>query len=214
VLKEETVSWALDKSYQFTTKSLYRFRTDGVITKNIHGIIWKCRVPVKITIFLCQLYNRKIQVAMEMRKRGWKGGGSCSLCGENKTVEHIFGHCILAKYMCCIYLVFSGPPSISMEDFFWNWVILQAKGDQNLFLFMFTRLFWAMWYNQNSMAIKKWFPKSPHEILYNAISFLQKWNSFLKQKDQEKARCWIRSLKNWRCNSHPALGEVSDIGVI
>jgi hypothetical protein len=34
----------------------------------VHGIIWKCRVPLKITIFLWQLYNRKIQVAMEMKK--------------------------------------------------------------------------------------------------------------------------------------------------
>jgi hypothetical protein len=62
--------------------------------------------------------------------------------------------------------------------------------------------------------MEKRFPKSPHEILYNAISFLQKWKSLLKQKDLEKVRCLISSLKNWLCNFQPALGEVSDIEVI
>jgi hypothetical protein len=103
----DVVSWALDNSHQFTTKSLYRFRTDGGISKNIHCIIWKCRVPLKIKIFLWQLYNRKIQGVMVMKKRGWKGCGSCSLCGENKIIDHIFVHCALAKYVwCCLYLVF------------------------------------------------------------------------------------------------------------
>lgn len=107
----DVVSWALDNSHQFTTKSLYRFRTDGGISKNIHCIIWKCRVPLKIKIFLWQLYNRKIQGVMVMKKRGWKGCGSCSLCGENEIIDHIFVHCALAKYVwCCLYLVFGLDP--------------------------------------------------------------------------------------------------------
>lgn len=48
----------------------------GGITKNIHLIIWKCRVPLKIKIFLRQLYNRKIQAGMVIKKRGWKGFGA------------------------------------------------------------------------------------------------------------------------------------------
>ena len=42
----DSVSWALDKSGHFTTKSLYRFLTDRGITSKVAGYIWKCKVPL------------------------------------------------------------------------------------------------------------------------------------------------------------------------
>jgi hypothetical protein len=59
---------------------------------------------------------------MEMKKRGWKGGGSCPLCGEFETVKHIFAHFVLAKYVWgCIYLVFDlDPPSDRWKIFFFG----------------------------------------------------------------------------------------------
>ncbi|WVZ90612.1 hypothetical protein U9M48_036897 [Paspalum notatum var. saurae] len=47
----DTIEWVLDKSRQFTTKSLYRFRTDGGFMNKKLGVIWKCRIPKKIKLY-------------------------------------------------------------------------------------------------------------------------------------------------------------------
>lgn len=59
----DKVSWTLQKSEIFTTKSLYRFITHGSVISKIDNSIWKCKLPLKIRVFLWQIYhgNYKIQ---------------------------------------------------------------------------------------------------------------------------------------------------------
>ena len=39
---------------------------------------------------LCQMFNNKLQVALSLTRRGWKGGDKCCLCGRLESVDHIF----------------------------------------------------------------------------------------------------------------------------
>ena len=39
---------------------------------------------------LCQMFNNKLQVALSLTRRGWKGGDKCCLCGGLESVDHIF----------------------------------------------------------------------------------------------------------------------------
>jgi hypothetical protein len=64
------VSWLLDKSKQYTTESLYRFLTDMGVSSRVSGILWKCKVSLKIKFFLWQVFNNKLQVAQCLVKRG------------------------------------------------------------------------------------------------------------------------------------------------
>lgn len=48
--------WSLDKSHRFTTKSLYRFKTDAGIRNKTYKIIWRGRVLLKIKVF-CGFYT-------------------------------------------------------------------------------------------------------------------------------------------------------------
>lgn len=48
---EDKVLWALDKSRDFTTRSLYKFITFGGITSKGAGIIWGSKLPLKIKVF-------------------------------------------------------------------------------------------------------------------------------------------------------------------
>jgi hypothetical protein len=52
----------------FSTRSLYRFMTDGGIRNNIYKNIWRYRVPMKIRMFLWLLYIRKVQAAQVLKK--------------------------------------------------------------------------------------------------------------------------------------------------
>jgi hypothetical protein len=84
VLEEENadmVIWGLEKKGFFSSKSLYKFITDGGAASRIAGFLWKCRIPLKIIIFLWQTFNSKLQCAQSLCKRGWKGGDKCCLCG-------------------------------------------------------------------------------------------------------------------------------------
>jgi hypothetical protein len=94
------VFWALDNSGRFTTKSLYRFSTDGGVKNPVYKKIWNCKVHAfeDQGFSLAKIYNGKIQAAAVLEKR-WKGRTLCSLCGDKETVDHIFIHCVLPKYV-------------------------------------------------------------------------------------------------------------------
>jgi len=53
---------------------------------------------------------------------------------------------------------------------------LQGKGPLpvSLILFIFAGFAWAIWNNRNKMAIEHKYPKSPVDIIYVALSYLQK----------------------------------------
>lgn len=55
----DTIIWALKKSRMFSTKSLYRFITNKGMASRVAVHIWKCRIPLKIKIFLWQMFNNK-----------------------------------------------------------------------------------------------------------------------------------------------------------
>jgi hypothetical protein len=70
-IKEDLVKWVLDKSNQYTTKSLYHFLTHGGVRDQLCIMIWKCKIPLKIKVFLWQLFHDKLQAAVVIKKRGW-----------------------------------------------------------------------------------------------------------------------------------------------
>jgi hypothetical protein len=82
------VSWGLEKKGHFSTKSLYRFISNGGVTSRIAGHLWKCRIPLKIKFL--SLAGFKLQCAQSLSKRGWKGCEKCCLCGIMESVNHIF----------------------------------------------------------------------------------------------------------------------------
>jgi len=97
-VSSDKVSWALEKTKMFTTKSLYRFLSSRGMPSRIAGIIWKCRIPLKIKFFLWQTFNDKLPVGQALLKRGWKGDGKCCLCGVLETINHLLFECVLAKW--------------------------------------------------------------------------------------------------------------------
>ena len=67
---QDNIVWALENSKSFSTKSLYSFMTNrGVIMKESNSC-WKARIPLKIKIFLWQLSNDRLQMAMALKRRG------------------------------------------------------------------------------------------------------------------------------------------------
>jgi hypothetical protein len=90
----DVVSWGLENKGIFTTKSLYRFLTDGGVPGRVAGYIWKCRIPLKIKFFLWQIFNNKLQCATSLVRRGSE---TCCLGDGYESVNHIFFGCYIAR---------------------------------------------------------------------------------------------------------------------
>jgi hypothetical protein len=60
--------------------------------------VWRAKLPLKIKIFLWQLYNDKVQKAEQLKKRNWSGPLECKLCGKVESVEHLFLQCAIANF--------------------------------------------------------------------------------------------------------------------
>lgn len=174
--------WSLDKSHRFTTKSLYRFKTDAGIRNKTYKIIWRSRVLLKIKVF-CGFYTIEKFKLLWFKKR-WKGSVVCSLrCGQ-ESIDHIFFHCTLSKYMWICMKQNIGREWFpnSVEELFENRDGIKPHISQSLHLFLIACV-WALWRNRNKMTIKKNFPSSSYVILYDAISFMQNWRLLLKVEE-------------------------------
>jgi hypothetical protein len=88
----------LEKNKDFSTSSLYKELTFPAVVNKWLMNVWRAKLPLKIKIFLWQLYNEKIQTAERLKKRNWAGSMECKLCGQVESVEHLFLHCAVARF--------------------------------------------------------------------------------------------------------------------
>ena len=72
--------WALENNKTFTMKSLYRSLTFGGVVDSAMSDIWKCKIPLKVQIFLWMAFQDRIQSAVQLKKRKWAGDPDCKLC--------------------------------------------------------------------------------------------------------------------------------------
>jgi len=50
-----------------------------------------------------------------------------------------------------------------------------------MIMFIFAGFAWAIWTTRNKMAIEQRFPKALTDVIYVALSLLQKWGVLLKE---------------------------------
>ena len=84
--RDETL-WLLENKKRYTIKSLYRMMIFGGVRDPMMIEIWKCKVPLKIQIFLWMVFYDRIQSAFQLRKRKWGGPIECKMCGVIETTE-------------------------------------------------------------------------------------------------------------------------------
>ena len=92
----ETVFWNLCKNKRFTTKSVYEWLERDLAGPN-YKWIWKASIPLKIKIFLWQLFQNAVLTRDNLRKRNWPGNPVCSFCTNIETTNHLFFTCSLAR---------------------------------------------------------------------------------------------------------------------
>lgn len=61
------------------------------------------------------------------------------------------------------------------------------------------------------MAISKMFPKSPTDVIFIALSLMQKWSIRLKKKDQDRISKVKDHIAAWMKTFKPSIYLLSDV---
>lgn len=100
---------------------------------------------------------------------------------------------------------------MSLEDLSSLW--LQGKGPlpNLLTMFVFAGFAWSLWLTRNKMATEKSFVKSPTDVMYMAISLLQRWSILLKEKDRERVSQVLEAILRWLKDFKPKTTSATDV---
>jgi hypothetical protein len=82
---------------------------------------------------------------------------------------------------------------------------------KRLMMFFFAGFAWALWITRNKMAIEKTFVKMPTDVIYVAISFLQRWSILLKEKDKERVWQVLEAIRRWLKDFKPKISTATDV---
>ena len=167
--------------------------------------LWKTKLPLKIKVFLWQLSHNKLQKAVALKRRGWKGDLHCCLCNRPETTNHIFCSCFLAR------LVWIGLG----QAFGWgtipkSWMICRGSD-----LLISSKQICALALSCLQVLpglygkpVTKWRSKKPSRtsrwVQFMLVFLLyRKWRRLLKPTDQEKIAKRVETLKTWLNNYSP-----------
>ena len=93
---QDEIVWAAGPKGKYTTKSMYSY-----LEKDLAGCdyrwIWKAKLPVKIQIFLWQLFQYAILTRDVTKRRNRAGNPRCSFCDCRETYLHLFLLCPVAR---------------------------------------------------------------------------------------------------------------------
>lgn len=193
---EDDVRWVIDKSQTYSTKSLYYCLTHGGVQDSLNDLLWKSKMPLKVKIFLWQVFHNKLQTALNLCKREWHGSPLCCVCHKPETVNHILFECLFAQYIwCCVRDAFSlGGFPVSVQDLISEWMPGRLKIPKRLCFIFFAGLAWSLWKNRNKMAIEKCFPTNPDVVIHSTINLMQMWIDLQKTKDKDKLMELVQCL--------------------
>lgn len=97
----DKVTWVLEKSGIYTTKSMYRMLAHrGVVNYRMRKV-WGSKIPLKIKIFLWLAMQNRLQTGVNLKGRKWKGSHMCMICNAPETTDHI----LFFLHHCEIHLV-------------------------------------------------------------------------------------------------------------
>lgn len=136
--------WILDKSGQYTTRSMYRRLAFRGVTNRKMIKLWKSKLPYKLKVFMWLAIQDRLQTGVNLKKKEWKGSKKCCLCGEAGTMDHIFFHCHITRIIWACFKEALGWDRcpLSMQDILGNWIVLGGK-DYHVKLFLFTSIVWG-----------------------------------------------------------------------
>lgn len=101
--RSDSFHWCLHSSGLFSVKTLYIHVSFGGVTSWKLQRLWRIKIPLKIKIFLWQVFQDRVQTAKQLSLGGWKGDINCVLCGVIEDSYHVIFLLCFGKICLVLY---------------------------------------------------------------------------------------------------------------
>jgi len=61
------------------------------------------KLPMKIKVFLWLGFQKTFPLGAALKRRKWRGDGTCDLCRVVETTDHIFFRYSMARFVCVCF---------------------------------------------------------------------------------------------------------------
>jgi hypothetical protein len=150
----------------FSVKSFYKMLKNSMIEVPLN-FLWKTRLPHKIKVFLWLVRNNKILTKDNLVKRHWHGNPDCIFSGLLESIDHLFFHCPVARFIWRIIQIafkLSSTPK-DTTDLFGPWINSFYKTEKKLILFGCGAVIWAIWRTRNDCCFNAKLIDDPCDFL-------------------------------------------------
>ena len=175
--------------------------TFGGVKDPIMMEVWKCKVTLKIQIFLWMACHDRIQSAVQLRKRNWAGAKECKMCGAVETTDHILFTCPVAVFLWVFLketlILGSVPSSIAELELIF---LSRNHRFQSVLLFIFAGALWAIWKMRNDLVFEDKVIASPMVIIHKTVALLTHWKQLLDEKKMKQVETALVEI-NGACGS-------------
>jgi hypothetical protein len=163
----------------------------------------KARLPLKIKVFVWQVYNNRIPSAEQLIKRNWPGDTGCKVCGQRESTDHIMFQCFLAQFLWFVCRdAFNWPLIPTSVADIQECVIGEApKKLKNFLMLLCGSLTWSVWLIRNDFVFNNVVIPSPETGLFR-ISFMQKWVVLSAREERRRVEEGTRKLKRQLLSLH------------
>lgn len=87
--QNDRVTWKLEVSWRFSTRSIYRLITFGGVKDVRMMEIWLAKIPLKVHIFIWMAWHDRLQTADQLRRRIGMVQRTVIFCGVEESVDHL-----------------------------------------------------------------------------------------------------------------------------
>jgi len=197
----DEILWLLESKRRYSTKSLYRMMTFGGVKNPIMMEVWKCKVTLKIQIFLWMACHDRIQSAVQLRKRNWAGAKECKMCGAVETTDHILFTCPVVVFLWVFLketlILGSVPCSIAKLELIF---LSRNHRFQSVLLFIFAGALWPISKMRNDLVFEDKVIASPTVIIHKTVALLTHWKQLLDEKKMKQVETALVEI-NGACGS-------------
>jgi hypothetical protein len=188
VNESDVVTWNLSNKKVFSTKSMYQH-----LERNLAGShnkwIWKAKIPLKMKIFLWQLFRNAILTRDNLKRRRWAGSPLCSFCNQCETARHLFFECANAKVVWGVLGKILGTEVCPMS--LWQsitWLHCFYPHGKKFHMLLLATICWGIWNVRNKITFEGSVVRSPLVTIATICSFLHFWSGLYGVEEGEKIK--------------------------
>ncbi|KAL5129442.1 U-box domain-containing protein 14 [Glycine soja] len=193
--------WKPDTNGVFSTNSAYKEAHHSDSEDNALNIMWKLKIPPKVSAFSWRLFKNRLPTRDNLRKtQVTLPSYSCPLCDhEEESIYHLMFNCEKTRSLwweTMRWVNRVGSYSIDPKNHFLQFTQWNSKDSTNKrWEFLWLALSFSIWYHRNAKIFKNQ-SFTPGKIMDDALFHTWSWIKCVEKDFQMHFNFWSTNLKD------------------